>query len=64
MPPRQPADPEVSVVRLLRGALLELQEVERILATVETDTHDIERAARLASIRKAILEVSKFVTPS
>jgi hypothetical protein len=59
---RAPPDPEVSVARLLRGALMELQEAERLLVGLETETPYPERAAQLVIVRDAIVRLSKFVT--
>jgi hypothetical protein len=60
---KPPLDPDASAERLLRGALLELQEAEHILQVLETAEPYRGRATRLAVIRDAIALLSKVVSP-
>jgi hypothetical protein len=60
---RAPMAPEVSARRLLRGALLELKEAERLVADLEAEAPDPTRCALLMAIRDAVGILEKFITP-
>jgi hypothetical protein len=62
MMPKPPLEPNASAERLLRGALLELQEAEHILRELEGIRPDHRRATRLAVIRDVIAQLSKVVS--
>jgi hypothetical protein len=58
-----PVDPEVSAARMLRGAFLELQEAERLLAILEREAPNPARRGRLEVIRAALAQLEKLGLP-
>jgi hypothetical protein len=60
---RAPLDPQASAERMLRGAFLELQEAERIIARLEREAPNPALGARLVAIRAALAQLQTVMTP-